>query len=94
MGRLEWDKPSLTIRTEFFKPEKGRYLHPQWDPEDPAMRVNRPLTHWEAARIQGFPDDFVWCGSKVDIAKQIGNAVPVGLAAAIARHLRDSVLSQ
>ena len=27
MGRLRWDKPSVTIRTEFFKPEKGRYLH-------------------------------------------------------------------
>jgi DNA (cytosine-5)-methyltransferase 1 len=93
MGRLEWDRPSLTIRTEFFKPEKGRYLHPQWDSEDPSMRVNRPLTHWKAARIQGFPDDFMWCGSKVDIAKQIGNAVPVGLAAAIGRHVRDAILS-
>ena len=28
MGRLVWDRPSVTIRTEFFKPEKGRYLHP------------------------------------------------------------------
>lgn len=93
MGRLEWDKPSLTIRTEFFKPEKGRYLHPQWDRDDPTKRVNRPITHWEAARIQGFPDDFVWCGSKIDIAKQIGNAVPVGLARAIARHLKTGLLA-
>jgi DNA (cytosine-5)-methyltransferase 1 len=84
MGRLEWDKPALTIRTEFFKPEKGRYLHPQWDASDPSRRVNRALTHWEAARIQGFPDDFVWCGKKMEIARQIGNAVPVGLARAIA----------
>lgn len=28
-GRLWWDKPAFTIRTEFFKPEKGRYLHPE-----------------------------------------------------------------
>lgn len=89
MGRLEWDRPSLTIRTEFFKPEKGRYLHPQWDPQDLSKRVNRPITHWEAARIQGFPDDFTWCGSKIEIAKQIGNAVPIALAAAIALHLQE-----
>lgn len=78
MGRLWWDRPSVTIRTEFFKPEKGRYLHPSED---------RPITHFEAARLQGFPDDFLWFGSKSDIARQIGNAVPVPLAEAIARHL-------
>ena len=94
MGRLEWDKPALTIRTEFFKPEKGRYLHPQWSLEDAADRVNRPLTHWEAARIQGFPDDFVWCGSKTEIARQIGNAVPVGLAKAIAIEIRESLSAE
>jgi DNA (cytosine-5)-methyltransferase 1 len=78
MGRLVWSKPSVTIRTEFFKPEKGRYLHPD---------EHRPITHFEAARIQGFADDFLWCGNKIDIARQIGNAVPVGLAEALARHL-------
>lgn len=87
MGRLEWDRPSLTIRTEFFKPEKGRSLHPQWDANDPSKRVNRPITHWEAARIQDFPDNFVWCGTKAEIAEQIGNAVPVGLARALASHI-------
>ena len=30
-GRLWWDRPAYTIRTEFFKPEKGRYLHPEAD---------------------------------------------------------------
>lgn len=78
MGRLWWDRPSVTIRTEFFKPEKGRYLHPTED---------RPITHFEAARLQGFSDDFIWFGSKADIARQIGNAVPVPLATAIANHL-------
>jgi DNA (cytosine-5)-methyltransferase 1 len=85
MGRMRWDQPSLTIRTEFFKPEKGRYLHPQWAPEH---KVNRVITHLEAALLQEFPETFLWCGSKIEIAKQIGNAVPVGLAAAIAAHLR------
>jgi len=84
MGRMRWDAPSLTIRTEFFKPEKGQYLHPQWDATRPARRVNRPITHREAALLQTFPPDFVWCGSKIDIAKQIGNAVPCRLAAAVA----------
>ena len=88
MGRLEWDKPSLTIRTEFFKPEKGRYLHPQWERDNPGRQVNRPITHLEAARIQDFPDTFRWCGSKIEIARQIGNAVPVGLARAIGDHIR------
>ncbi|GAA1646560.1 DNA cytosine methyltransferase [Catellatospora bangladeshensis] len=80
MGRLWWDRPSLTIRTEFFKPEKGRYLHPVH---------HRPITHREAARIQSFPDDFVFEGTKVEIARQIGNAVPPLLAQALARHVYD-----
>ncbi|NUN98741.1 MAG: DNA cytosine methyltransferase, partial [Candidatus Omnitrophica bacterium] len=48
-GRLWWDRPAFTIRTEFFKPEKGRYLHPS---------EHRPITHREAARLQSFPDSF------------------------------------
>ena len=89
MGRMRWDRPSLTIRTEFFKPEKGQYLHPQWDEDDPEDRVNRPITHLEATRLQTFPEDFMWCGSKISIAKQIGNAVPCLLAERIAASLRD-----
>ncbi len=82
MGRMHWDRPSVTIRTEFFKPEKGRYLHP----DEP-----RAITHHEAARLQGFSDDFLWCGTKLQIARQIGNAVPVPLATAMASHLRNSL---
>jgi len=93
MGRMEWDSPSLTVRTEFYKPEKGRYLHPQWDAHDPDRCVNRSISHWEAARLQSFPDDFVWCGSKIEIAKQIGNAVPPLLAEAVAHHLTATVLA-
>jgi DNA (cytosine-5)-methyltransferase 1 len=78
MGRLHWDKPSVTIRTEFFKPEKGRYLHPVED---------RAITHYEAALLQGFPSDHKFVGSRTAIAKQIGNAVPIPLATALARQL-------
>ena len=86
MGRMRWSMPSHTIRTEFFKPEKGSYLHPQWD-EAGTHRVNRPITHYEAALLQDFSEDHLWCGSKIEIAKQIGNAVPVGLARALAAHI-------
>jgi DNA (cytosine-5)-methyltransferase 1 len=81
-GRLWWDRPSVTIRTEFFKPEKGRYLHPVKD---------RPITHREAARLMGFPDRFVFVGTKIEIAKQIGNAVPPPLAGAIARMVKAAL---
>ena len=75
LGRLWWDRPAFTIRTEFFKPEKGRYLHPV---------QHRPITHREAARLQAFPDSFRFAGTKLEIAKQIGNAVPPLLAARVA----------
>jgi DNA (cytosine-5)-methyltransferase 1 len=84
LGRLEWDKPSVTIRTEFFKPEKGRYLHPA---------VHRALTHAEAAILQGFDDRHVWCGKKVEIARMIGNAVPPPMAKAVGVAVRDRLLS-
>ena len=80
MGRLRWEEAAVTIRTEFFKPEKGRYLHPEAD---------RPLTHLEASLLQSFPDSYLWCGTKLSIARQIGNAVPPALARAIAEQLGD-----
>jgi DNA (cytosine-5)-methyltransferase 1 len=80
MGRLLWDRPSVTIRTEFWKPEKGRYLHPVAD---------RPITLLEGALLQGFPEDYLWCGPKTEIGRQIGNAVPIDLAAAIGHHIRN-----
>lgn len=85
MGRLHWDRPSVTIRTEFFKPEKGRYLHPT---------AHRAITHFEAARLQGFPDDYLWVGTKAEIACQIGNAVPLALGGALGAMIaRASMVS-
>ncbi|MGV1802596.1 DNA cytosine methyltransferase [Agrobacterium vitis] len=81
-GRLWWDRPSVTIRTEFFKPEKGRYLHPV---------EHRPITHREAARLMGFPDNFVFIGSKVEVARQIGNAVPPPFSGAISKAVRKAL---
>jgi DNA (cytosine-5)-methyltransferase 1 len=79
-GRMLWDEPAPTIRTEFFKPEKGRYLHPQ---------ANRPITLREAARLQTFADDFAFTGSNAQIAKQIGNAVPPAFAERIALQVKS-----
>ena len=84
-GRLWWDRPAFTIRTEFFKPEKGRYLHPS---------EHRPITHREAARFQSFPDSFRFLGTKIEIAKQIGNAVPPLLAARVADCVQSLLNSE
>lgn len=95
-GRLRWDEPAYTIRTEFYKPEKGRYLHPS---------AHRPITIREAARCMTFEDDFLFPldQSMTSVARQIGNAVPVLLARRIAeavgaqlagqRHLRGVALA-
>lgn len=82
-GRLWWDKPSVTIRADFVKPEKGRYLHPE---------ANRSITLREGARLQTFPDDFRFGSEyKKHVTSQIGNAVPPKLAyhigVALYRHL-------
>jgi DNA (cytosine-5)-methyltransferase 1 len=83
-GRLWWDRPALTIRTEFYKPEKGRYLHPS---------AHRPITVREAARLMSFPDDFVLPEEQAmsSVARQVGNAVPPLLARRIAGSLAASL---
>jgi DNA (cytosine-5)-methyltransferase 1 len=81
-GRLWWDRPAVTIRTEFYKPEKGRYLHPE---------VDRPITHREAARLQTFPDWYRIEGNQVAAGKLIGNAVPPLFAEQIARGVIRSL---
>lgn len=85
MGRLWWARPSATIRTEFFKPEKGRYPHPT---------ANRVISLREAARLQSFPDWYVFEGTKIQIARQIGNAVPPLLSKAIADYVFEHAFSQ
>lgn len=65
-GRLWWDRPAYTIRTEFYKPEKGRYLHPS---------EHRPITVREAARCMTFSDDFIFPEDQpmTAVALQIGD---------------------
>jgi len=79
-GRLRWDSVSNTIRTGFLNPSRGRFLHPC---------ENRPITFREAARLQTIPDWFVFEGTPEQIARQIGNSVPVKLGRAVARQVLE-----
>lgn len=83
-GRLKWDYVSPTIDTRFDACSNGTNSHPF---------LHRAITPREAARIQSFPDDFIFYGSKVYIRSQIGNAVPPLLAKAIADNIWNSYLS-
>ena len=74
-ARLEWNKPANTITKSFANIGSGKFSHPIQD---------RGLTIREAARLQSFPDDFVFNGKSVrDLACMIGGAVPPLLARAI-----------
>ncbi len=77
-ARLVWNKQSPTIDTRFDTPSNGRNSHPE---------LNRAITPREAARLQSFPDTFIFVGNKCAICKQIGNAVPPLLAKAIGQHI-------
>ncbi len=70
-GRMMIHQPSNTITTGCNNPSKGRFVHP-WR--------NHGITLRHAARLQTFPDDFIFTGSSTHQAKQIGNAVPPMLA--------------
>ena len=70
-GRLDPNSIAPTITTRFDTPSGGRFIHPY---------ENRTITPREAARIQSFPDDFEFVGTKSSICKQIGNAVPPKLS--------------
>lgn len=83
-GRLHWDRPSGTITARFDSFTRGRFAHPE---------EHRSLTLREGARLQTFPDDFVFAGNREDAARQIGNAVPVSLATVIGEQLRACLAS-
>jgi DNA (cytosine-5)-methyltransferase 1 len=81
-GRMHWDTPSPTITGGCVMLSKGRYGHPE---------QNRAISLREAARLQTFPDDFVFIGNTGQIAEQIGNAVPALLAKRAAEALLNSI---
>lgn len=79
-GRLVEDRPCTTITNNMCTPSALRCIH---------YAQNRELTPREGARIQSFPDWFVFNGQKGHVTTQIGNAVPPLLAMAIARKIEE-----
>lgn len=77
-GRMSWDEVAPTITARFDSFTRGQFGHPD---------QLRSITLHEGALLQTFPEDFIFTGNKVDIARQIGNAVPVQLARVIGRQL-------
>ena len=75
--RLNSQKPSFTIDTGH-----RHHFHYKW---------NRIPTVRESARIQSFPDDFIFLGTKTSQYKQVGNAVPPLMAEAIAKTIKESL---
>lgn len=79
-SRLWWNRPCTTITRNLSTPSSLRCIHP---------RAARPLTTREGARIQCFPDNYQFYGSRADRNLQIGNAVPTFLSIAIKNSIKD-----
>ncbi len=81
-GRMYWDDVAPTITARFDSFTRGQFGHPEQD---------RSISLREGALLQTFPEDFIFVGSKVEIARQIGNAVPPLLAYALGKRIIGSI---
>ena len=79
-GRMAWDDVAPTITARFDSFTRGKFGHPVQD---------RSISLREGALLQTFPEDFAFTGNKVDVARQIGNAVPPLLAERIGKSIID-----
>ncbi len=84
-GRIDPSKPAPTMTTACVNPSKGRFVHPT---------RNHGITVRQAARIQTFPDDFVFTGGIIAAAKQIGNAVPIKLGHTLLQSLATYLIEE
>ncbi|MFZ5476653.1 MAG: DNA (cytosine-5-)-methyltransferase [Myxococcota bacterium] len=80
-SRLAGDRPSTTLTVNFVHPASNRCIHPV---------QHRALTPREGARLQSFPDRYVFRGNGAQVVKQIGNAVPPLLGEVLARAILAS----
>jgi DNA (cytosine-5)-methyltransferase 1 len=83
-SRMIKDDVAVTITTRFDTPSSGKFTHPY---------LNRAITVREAARIQSFPDTFIFYGTKSSQMKQVGNAVPPLLSKQIALVIKNDILN-
>ena len=81
-SRLWWHRPSTTVTRNLGTPSSSRCIHPY---------CARGLTTREGARIQCFPDNYHFYGSRTDKNLQIGNAVPTILSQALAKQMLKSL---
>ncbi|TIT20143.1 MAG: DNA cytosine methyltransferase [Mesorhizobium sp.] len=84
-GRLDPDRPAGTITARFDSFTRGRFAHP-WE--------NRNISLREGARLQGFPDHYIFVGTQEEIAAQIGNAVPPLVALRLGESIRQHLSKQ
>lgn len=82
-GRINPAAPGPTMTTACINPSKGRFVHPT---------EHHGITLRQAARLQSFPDWFNFEGGIMAGGVQVGNAVPVALAEALLKPLRQAVL--
>lgn len=80
-GRMAWDEVSPTITARFDSFTRGQFGHPE---------QIRSISLREGAMLQTFPPDFVFTGNKVEVARQIGNAVPPQLAEILGKQIIKS----
>ncbi len=81
-ARLIWDKPTPTMTRNFGTPSSSRCIHPE---------LNRGMTTREGARLQGFPDRYIFFGGKGSKNLQIGNAVPPIFGYEIGKAIHESL---
>lgn len=79
-GRMAWNDVAPTLTSKCCSLSNGRFGHPE---------QNRAISFREAAALQTFPNDYVFFGNQQEIGKQIGNAVPVLLAQALANVIQN-----
>lgn len=77
-AKMWWEKPAPTVTRNFATPSSSRCIHP---------RDSRAMTTREGARLQSFPDDYKFYGSRATKNLKIGNAVPPLLSIAIAKEI-------
>ena len=80
---MNWNSVAPTLTTGCTDVSRGRFAHPDDD---------RAITPREAALLQSFPQSYKFIGSRGQVTRQIGNAVPVGLMKAFVPTLKQAVI--